>query len=351
MARAAMDWERRIGRRLRLRDLHILSTVVEHGSMAKAAAHLTVSQPAVSDAIANLEAALGVRLLDRSPHGVEPTIYADALLKRGHVVFDELRQGIRDIEFLADPTAGEVRVGCPESLAPVSSAIIDRLSRCNPGVVVHVTTVQPATLEFRELRERKVDLLLGRMISPSLVDDDIDVEILFEDRLFVVAGARNRWTRHQKIELAELANERWILLPENNALSSLFAQAFRARGLDPPRATVTGISICAFTCSRPGAFSQYFPPTSCNSSASAGRSKYCRSIWAFNRHPSGLFARCRRGDPVVREAKELWRRWLQLDIWADVSSGSRASDRGLAGRVRSPLSSERGRAEPADLRA
>jgi DNA-binding transcriptional LysR family regulator len=239
MVRAAMEWERRIGRRLRLRDLHILSTVVEEGSMAKAAVHLRVSQPAVSDAIANLEAALGVRLLDRGPHGVEPTIYADALLKRGHVVFDELRQGIRDIEFLANPAAGEVRVGCPESLAPVSSAIIDRLSRRYPRVVVHVVTTQPATLEFRELRRRKVDLLLGRMISPSLAGDDIDVEVLFEDRLFVVAGARNHWTRRQKIELAELVNERWILLPPNNALSSLVAQAFRAQGLEPPRESVT----------------------------------------------------------------------------------------------------------------
>jgi DNA-binding transcriptional LysR family regulator len=239
MTRAAMEWERRIGRRLRLRDLHILSTVVERGSMAKAAAHLAVSQPAVSDAIANLEAALGVRLLDRVPHGVEPTIYAAALLKRGHVVFDELRQGIKDIEFLADPTVGEVRVGCPESLAPVASAIIDRLSRDYPAVIVHVVTTQPATLEFRELRERKVDLLLGRMISPARVDEDIDVEILFEDRLFVVAGARSRWTRRQKIELAELAKERWILLPPNNALSSLVAQAFRSRGLEPPRESVT----------------------------------------------------------------------------------------------------------------
>jgi DNA-binding transcriptional LysR family regulator len=117
MARAPMEWERRIGRRLRLRDLYILSTVVQWGSMAKAAEHLAVSQPAVSDAIANLEAALAVRLLDRSPQGVKPTIYADALLKRGDVVFDELRQGIKDIEFLANPAAGEVRVGCPESLA------------------------------------------------------------------------------------------------------------------------------------------------------------------------------------------------------------------------------------------
>jgi DNA-binding transcriptional LysR family regulator len=239
MARPAMEWERRIGRRLRLRDLHILSIVVERGSMTRAAADLAVSQPAVSDAIANLEAALGVQLLDRGAHGVEPTIYAAALLKRGHVVFDELRQGIRDIEFLADPTAGQVRIGCPESLAPLASAIIDQLSRDHPGVMVHVVTTQPATLEFRELRERKVDLLLGRMMSASRVDDDIDVEILFEDRLFVVAGARSPWARRQKIELAELVHERWILLPPNNALSSLVAQAFRSRGLDPPRESVT----------------------------------------------------------------------------------------------------------------
>jgi DNA-binding transcriptional LysR family regulator len=239
MSRPSMEWERRIGRRLRLRDLHILSTVVEWGSMAKAAAHLAVSQPAVSDAIANLEAALGVRLLDRDPKGVVPTIYADALLKRGDVVFDELRQGIRDIEFLVNPTAGEVRIGCPESLAPLVSAMIARLSHRYPGVAVHVVTAQPATLEFHELRQRKVDLLLGRMISPSLVDDDIDVETLFEDPLFVVAGARNRWARRQKIELAELVNERWVLLPPNNAVSSLVAQAFQAHGLDPPRESVT----------------------------------------------------------------------------------------------------------------
>jgi DNA-binding transcriptional LysR family regulator len=238
MARAPLEWESRIGRRLRLRDLYILSTVVRWGSMAKAAEHLAVSQPAVSDAIANLEAALAVRLLDRSPQGVKPTIYADALLKRGDVVFDELRQGIRDIEFLANPAAGEVQVGCPESLAFLSSAIINRISQRYPEVIVHILTTQPATLEFRELRERKVDLLLGRISTP-LMDDDIDVEVLFEDRLFVVTGVHNRWTGRKKIELAELMNERWLLLPADNVLSSLIAQAFQARGLNVPRASVT----------------------------------------------------------------------------------------------------------------
>jgi DNA-binding transcriptional LysR family regulator len=90
MTAVTMEWESRLGHRLRIRDLYILSTVVKSGSMAKAARQLAMSQPAVSEAIANLESILRVRLLDRSPQGVEPTIYASAVLKRSAAVFDEL---------------------------------------------------------------------------------------------------------------------------------------------------------------------------------------------------------------------------------------------------------------------
>ena len=79
MAKEKVGWERRIGRRLRLRDLHVFSMVVEYGSMAKAAAELRVAQPTVSEVIANLENAYGVQLFDRSPRGVEPTVYGRAL--------------------------------------------------------------------------------------------------------------------------------------------------------------------------------------------------------------------------------------------------------------------------------
>jgi molybdenum-dependent DNA-binding transcriptional regulator ModE len=109
-----VTWEKQIGRRLRLRDLHVFFTVIQHGSMAKAAAELGISQPSVSELIADLEHALGVRLFDRSTRGVEPTMYGDALLTRGQAAFDELRQGIRDIEFLSDPAAGEIRLGAPK---------------------------------------------------------------------------------------------------------------------------------------------------------------------------------------------------------------------------------------------
>jgi len=99
MSPVTMEWESRLGRRLRVRDLYILSAVVRSRGMAKAARQLAMTQPSVSAAIANLEHVLGVRLLDRSPRGIEPTIFAEALLKRSVAVFDELKQSVRDIEF------------------------------------------------------------------------------------------------------------------------------------------------------------------------------------------------------------------------------------------------------------
>ena len=112
-----MRWDARIGRRLKLRDLHIFLAVVERGTMARAAGALSMSQPAVSKAVADMEHTLGLRLLDRSRQGVQPTAYGHALLKRGLAVFDELREGVKELQFLADPTAGELRIGSSEGMA------------------------------------------------------------------------------------------------------------------------------------------------------------------------------------------------------------------------------------------
>ena len=133
MARA-IDWEGRIGRRLRLRDLHVFFAVVQSGSMAKAAAQLRVKQPSVSKAIGDLEAALGVRLFDRSPQGVRPTIFGDALIECGVAVFDQLKQGIGKIEFLSDPTTAEVRIGCvPSMAATLLPSVIRRSASARPS--------------------------------------------------------------------------------------------------------------------------------------------------------------------------------------------------------------------------
>src|SRR5215470_6531401 len=117
MRGGSMQVHERIGRRLKLRDLNIFLAVVRERSMSKAGAALAISQPAISKAIAEMEYMLGAPLLDRTPHGTEPTLYGRALMKRGLAIFDELRQSVTDIESLLDPAIGEARIGCTEPLA------------------------------------------------------------------------------------------------------------------------------------------------------------------------------------------------------------------------------------------
>jgi DNA-binding transcriptional LysR family regulator len=237
-----MKWTGRIGRRLKLTDLHIFITVAEMGSMGKAADHLSLSQPAVSKAIADMEHTIGVRLLDRGPRGAEVTPHGRALLRRGIGAFDELRQGIKDIEFLADPATGEVRVGSPEAFA--SGLLVEVLARfCDryPRVTVNVHAANNMSREFRLLRDRTVDFMLGAIEKPPM-EEDLDAEILYEDRPFIVSGTNNVWANRRKIKLAELIGEPW-LLPGDSIFNSILTEAFLSQGLALPKKGVRSYSI------------------------------------------------------------------------------------------------------------
>jgi DNA-binding transcriptional LysR family regulator len=237
MSRSA-SIDERVLRRLKLRELRILMTVVQVGSMGKAATQLALSQPAVSKAIAEMEHTLGVKVLDRTPQGVEPTLYGRALLKWATAVFDDLRQGVREIQFLADPAAGEVRVGSHEVMsAGLLPAVIDRLSRQYPRLVFTVRQAATIPLLYGDLRERRVDFIFGRMMSP-IESEDLNVEVLFADPLIIVAGSRSKWVRRRSIDLAELVNEPWCLPPDDLPITPFVAEAFRSRGLEAPHITV-----------------------------------------------------------------------------------------------------------------
>ena len=80
-----MQWTDRIGRRVKLRDLHILLAVAQSGSMARAADQLAISHPVVSKTISALEHAIGVRLLDRTPQGIELTAHGRSFIKCGRI--------------------------------------------------------------------------------------------------------------------------------------------------------------------------------------------------------------------------------------------------------------------------
>jgi DNA-binding transcriptional LysR family regulator len=183
-----MQWHERIRSRLKLRELHTLEAVVQSGSMAKAATYLGLSQSAVSKSITEMEHTLGVPLLDRTSRGVEPTAYARILLKRSIAIFDELSQGLKEIEYLTDPTSGELRIGTTEPMTAIVATVIDRLSRQYPRMIFHVMVNGSTTLLFSELRERNLDLAISRMAVPGY-GNDLKGETLFHDPLVVMTGS------------------------------------------------------------------------------------------------------------------------------------------------------------------
>lgn len=243
----SLDWDSRIGRRVRLRDLHILFAVVQHGSMAKAGAQLGMSQSAVSQAIAALEHALGVPLLDRMPRGVELTMYGAALIRRGQAAFDELRSGVKDIEALSDPELGEVRIACSEAIAAgILPAVIEHFSLRHPKVELHISQVSNRQMGYAALQERKVDV--GLMLSvPSFeseLTDALQGEILFHERICLAAARQSPWARRRKICFTDLAGAALISPPSPDTPGgAAFIEAFQRAGLPLPQVAVTTFSV------------------------------------------------------------------------------------------------------------
>lgn len=206
-----MNWDaQRLGRHLKLRDLNVLMTVVECGTMGRAAARLAVSQPAISKAIADMEHMLGVRLLDRGPQGAKPTIYASALLDHGVIAFDELQQAVRRIECLADPTGGHLRIGCSVVLAEgFVTTVINRFSQRYPRVTLELLAAESG-LVYRAVEERNVDLAILLMFEPA-AKGHLTTEVLYDEPHVIAASAKNPWSKRRGIRLTDLINEPWGL--------------------------------------------------------------------------------------------------------------------------------------------
>jgi DNA-binding transcriptional LysR family regulator len=242
-----------VSRRIKLQHFSVVAAVAQTGSMGKAARQLAISQPVVSKVIADLEQMLGVRLFDRSARGVEPTFYGRALLKRSVALFDDIKTSVEEIRFLADPTAGELRVGMTEaSFAGLGASIVEQLWLRHPRLSVRVLQAESAALLNHDLPARRIELAVTPM-PVSALPDELDAKILFQDRMHVVAGVKSRWVRRpkitskiaSKITWADLVDEPWCVPPlENpdNLVGAAIADAFAAVGFKPRIAVATSPS-------------------------------------------------------------------------------------------------------------
>jgi DNA-binding transcriptional LysR family regulator len=231
----------RTRRRVRLRDLETLVAVVQAGGMRKAAGELHMSQPAVSKAMRELEDTLGHQLLERGRRGVAPTPFGEALVRRSKAVVDELQNALRELAYLSDPEAGEVRLGAMETLqAGVVAAAVQAQLQRHPRMRFYFEAAQSPELIGHFLPQRKVDVVVARPLTLPL-PPDIEGEQLFHDQLRVAVGPEHSFARRRKLSLADLLDEHWILSRNEVMPGTPVPLAFAEAGLPmPQRIIITG---------------------------------------------------------------------------------------------------------------
>jgi LysR family transcriptional regulator of abg operon len=231
---------------MKLHQLAALVSASESGSLRQAAEKLRLSQPALSRSIRELEAELGVKLLERTSLGVEPTAYGKALILRSKIVESELRRAKDDIAHLRATTHGDLRVGAtPLAAFSLLPAVLARFRASRPQARVSITDGMGGSL-LNQLRQGELDFVFGR-IDDAIDRHEFDVEVLFDDSLVVIARRSHPLARRpiaartgRTIDWEALE---WVLPDGDSAPRRAFQRAFYELTGRAPRCTVESNSF------------------------------------------------------------------------------------------------------------
>lgn len=222
-------------RRLR----HFLA-VYDLRSIGQAAEKLYVTQPALSKSIRLLEQDLQVKLFDRTPLGVIPTVFGEMLAQHAKVIRSEMRHAELEIANLRGAVKGHVNLGVGPSIAAnLMPAAAQRLRRERPGIRLTVTEGLVDAL-VPALRRGEIELAIGSW--PRIADGDLTAEVLTHDTLSVVAGPGHPLTGKTQVELGDMLEFPWALPPESQRWRQILEETFLAQGLSPPSPAVVSNS-------------------------------------------------------------------------------------------------------------
>jgi DNA-binding transcriptional LysR family regulator len=231
-----------VARRVTLRELRLLLAVARSGSILKAANEIGITQPALSKSIADLEGTFGVRLFDRTNRGVTPTPHGEILLRRAAGVFEELRQAVDELAFLTDATRGELRIGgTPTMCAGVLPRIVSAVQSHRPKFLFHIAELESDKLGS-EVLTRSLDLGIGRE-HLGRDNNQLAFDRLFDDRLFIVAGAQHPLAGRRSISLEETLRHQWVLPAIEGSVTVQLKAEFRRQRLNLPESAVTTMSM------------------------------------------------------------------------------------------------------------
>lgn len=229
-------------RRVTLRELRLMLAVARSGSILKAASEVGLTQPALSKSIRELEATFGVRLFDRNNRGVSLTPQGEILLRRATGVFEELRQAVDELQSLADADRGELRiVATPAVCAGLLPHAMGVVWSNRPRFRFDVAELASGKLAS-EVVGRCVDFGIGREQRGGS-GGELAFERLFDDHLFVVAGASHPLASKRSVKLEDTARHPWVLPSADGAVTAHLEAQFRMQGLGLPVSTITTMSM------------------------------------------------------------------------------------------------------------
>jgi len=225
-----------------MRQILLLVALEEQRNMLRAAASVSMSQPAATRLLADLERLLGLRLFDRSARGIAPNAYGESLIRHARVMLSTLDHARDEINALSEGTTGKVVIGALLVSAPVLvPRAVARFKRRHPNHTVLVREGTPATV-LPALRGGEFDLVVGRL-SGDVSAEGLNFEALYREPMFAVVRAKNPLARRRALKLAQLAGAQWVVPTPESPYRRRLEAAFRQAGVEPPRRIVESLSM------------------------------------------------------------------------------------------------------------
>ena len=227
------DMDRVLRSNLKLRHLQLLIALDEFRHLGHAAEFLSLTQPAVSKSLAEIERMFGLSLFTRSTRGTEPTPSGATVVRFARSVLADFGRTQDEIAAVASGAAGRVSVGAmvvatPRLLAPAIRALKTRSARTT--VLVEEGDL---TRLLPRLRLGELDFIVGRL-EPGYAAPDLETEALYEEPMCVVIPRGHALGRQRGIEWKDLVSLPWVLPPVWASSRTKLNQVFYQHGLNPP---------------------------------------------------------------------------------------------------------------------
>lgn len=223
-----------------MRHWQVFVRIAELGSVKRAAEAIGLSQPSVTQALADLEELLECKLFLRHARGMKPLPVAQALLPLTRRMLATLDEGVEQVIALEGRAAAVVRVAAiPAAVSGLLAQALPRFCQGAPEVVVHLREAD--ALQQAALIERaEVDVALCR--APDVTPEGWEFTPLVEDRFAIVAGPRHPLRGKATVSLSDLRRATWLPTPAASAPRAAFDRLFADDARPPPMRPLLGQS-------------------------------------------------------------------------------------------------------------